>query len=71
MKSQPSLLAQHLDELKLPYLIRHHADLARESAAGELIDAEPAPVAAERTAAGSGIPAKPLTEGIIKAEGMG
>ena len=33
MKSQPSLLAQHLDELKLPYLLRHHADLARESAA--------------------------------------
>ncbi|MGE3310072.1 MAG: IS21-like element helper ATPase IstB [Limisphaerales bacterium] len=32
MKPAPSLLAQHLDELKLPYLRQHHADLARQSA---------------------------------------
>lgn len=32
MKSPPSLLAQHLDDLKLPYLRQHHADLARQCA---------------------------------------
>lgn len=32
MKAPPSLLAQHLDELKLPYLLQHHAELARQSA---------------------------------------
>lgn len=32
MKSPPSLLAQHLEYLKLPYLLRHHADLARQCA---------------------------------------
>ncbi len=47
------------------------AEQARESAAGETIADEPAAKAAERTAAGGGIPAKPLTEGIIKADGMG
>lgn len=32
MKSTPSLLTQHLDYLKLPYLVEHHAELARLSA---------------------------------------
>ena len=32
MKTPPSLLALHLDELKLPYLLRHHAELARQPA---------------------------------------
>ncbi|MGE0716960.1 MAG: ABC transporter ATP-binding protein [Alphaproteobacteria bacterium] len=46
------------------------AEQARESAAAGTIDAEPVLRAAERTAQGSGIPAKPVTEGIIKAEGL-
>ena len=32
MKPQPSLLSQHLEYLKLPYLQQHHAELARQSA---------------------------------------
>ena len=32
MKASPSLLAHHLDYLKLPYLQQHHAELARQSA---------------------------------------
>ena len=32
MKNPPSFLAQHLEYLKLPYLLQHHADLARQSA---------------------------------------
>lgn len=32
MKTPPSLLTQHLDYLKLPYLVQHHAELARQSA---------------------------------------
>ena len=32
MKSPSSLLSQHLDYLKLPYLQQHHVELARQSA---------------------------------------
>src|SRR6185503_11132819 len=32
MKSNPSLLPQHLDYLKLPFIQRHHAELAQQSA---------------------------------------
>ena len=47
------------------------AEQARESSAAEILDTAPAAAAVERAADGSGIPAKPVTEGIIKAEGMG
>ncbi|BBK40711.1 hypothetical protein STVA_07310 [Allostella vacuolata] len=47
------------------------AEQARESSAAEILDTAPAAAVAERAADGSGIPAKPVTEGIIKAEGMG
>ncbi|HUN49131.1 MAG TPA: ABC transporter ATP-binding protein, partial [Stellaceae bacterium] len=46
------------------------AEQARESAAAVLIDAEPAPAADERVADLPGGAAKPVTEGIIKAEGL-
>ena len=46
------------------------AEQARESAAATLIDAEPAPAADERVADLPGGAAKPVTEGIIKAEGL-
>jgi len=32
MKPNPSLLAQHLDDLKLPYIQQHHIELAQQSA---------------------------------------
>ena len=32
MKPNPSLLPQHLDYLKLPYIQKHHVDLAQQSA---------------------------------------
>src|SRR3990172_675186 len=32
MKSTPSLLQQHLDYLKLPFLQQHHTELAQQSA---------------------------------------
>ena len=32
MKPNPSLLSQHLDYLKLPFVQRHHAELAQQSA---------------------------------------
>jgi len=32
MKPNPSLLSQHLDYLKLPFIQRHHAELAQQSA---------------------------------------
>ena len=32
MKPNPSLLPQHLDYLKLPFIQRHHAELAQQSA---------------------------------------
>ncbi|MCC7271251.1 MAG: ABC transporter ATP-binding protein [Alphaproteobacteria bacterium] len=46
------------------------AEQARESAASGIIDASPAAAPAERMAHGPGAD-KPLTEGIIKAEGLG
>lgn len=35
MKPTPSLLSQHLDYLKLPYLQAHYAELAQQSAQGQ------------------------------------
>ena len=32
MKANPSLLSQHLNYLKLPFIQKHHADLAQQSA---------------------------------------
>jgi DNA replication protein DnaC len=32
MKTPPSLLAHHLEQLKLPFLLAHHAELAQQSA---------------------------------------